>query len=94
MTYQDYDRLLSFDSVHHAIKAEKILSDAGIPAYALPTPRQIDISCGQCLLFAAAQENKLLSLLTGHKVRWAKLFSRVPAGNGTYIYEKINDYGG
>ncbi|HWR44072.1 DUF3343 domain-containing protein [Sporomusa sp.] len=85
---------MSFASIHQAIKAEKILAQNGIPSYALPTPREIDISCGQCLLFAAKQQDTLLSLFAATKVRWSKLFSRTSAGDSVYIFEKITEYGG
>ncbi|MDF2568798.1 MAG: hypothetical protein K0R55_402 [Sporomusa sp.] len=62
--------------------------------YVLPTPREIDISCGQCLLFSAKQQTALLSQLAVAKVRWSKLFSRTLIGDGVYVYEKIAEYGG
>ncbi|WP_371369942.1 DUF3343 domain-containing protein [Sporomusa rhizae] len=93
MTYQQYDRLISFDSVHHAIKAEKVLGKHGIAIYALPTPREIDISCGQCLLFMASGQDKVMNLLADDHVRWSKLFSRTHTGTA-YIYEKILECGG
>jgi hypothetical protein len=70
------------------------LAQNGIPAYALPTPREIDISCGQCLLFAARQQDLILSLFAAARVRWSKLFSRTLAGDTVYIFEKITEYGG
>ena len=74
--YPSYDRLLSFASVHHAIRAERILLAAGIIVLALPVPREIDISCGQCLLFVAADQQKALKILQEHQVQWRKLFKR------------------
>ena len=74
--YPSYERLLSFASVHHAIRAEKLLLAAGIIVVTLPTPREIDISCGQCLLFAATDEQKTLLTLRDHQVQWSKLFTR------------------
>ncbi|MCM0759365.1 MULTISPECIES: DUF3343 domain-containing protein [Sporomusa] len=85
--------MISFDSVHQAIKAETLLSRQGIPVYALPTPREIDISCGQCLLFMAGWQEELIRLFAQTNVRWSKLFSRTAAGSAV-IYEKITEYGG
>lgn len=76
MMYSNYDRLLSFFSVHHAIRAEKILEQIGIRVALLPTPREIDISCGQCLLFAAADEEQVLGALNGKEAQWSRLFKR------------------
>jgi len=74
--YPSYDRLLSFASVHHAIRAEKLLLAAGVIVVALPTPREIDISCGQCLLFVATDQQRTLITLQDHHVQWSKLFKR------------------
>lgn len=75
-TYEQFDRLLSFASVHHALRAAKLLEQAGIAMAEVPTPREIDISCGQCLLFAAADQAAALTLLNESKVHWSKLFVR------------------
>lgn len=72
--YQNYDRLLSFGSVHHSIRAEKLLLAAGIKVDALPTPREIDISCGECLLFMATNQLQAIKILDDHGVCWTKLF--------------------
>ena len=90
-TYPEYDRLLSFASVHHALRAEKLLTAAGLAVAAVPTPREVDISCGQCLLFAAACEQAALELLAANRVRWAKLFRRDGVNK---TYEKLRDQGG
>lgn len=74
--YPQYDRLLSFASVHHGMRAEKLLAEAGIPAAAAPTPREVDISCGQCMLFAAENEQKIIAMLTEGHICWSKLFNR------------------
>ena len=74
--YPSYDRLLSFASVHHAIRAEKLLLVAGIIVAPVPVPREIDISCGQCLLFVAIDQHRALKTLSDHQVQWSKLFKR------------------
>jgi len=79
--------------VHQSIKAEKVLGQKGLDFFALPTPREIDISCGQCLLVKAVQQAAIIELFTVDKVRWSKLFSRTATGQ-TYLYEKITEYGG
>lgn len=84
--YPTFDRLLSFSSVHHEIRAEKLLLAAGIMVIALPTPREIDISCGQCLLFEAADQKILLETLHTHHVQWSKLFTR---NSKDRVYEEI-----
>lgn len=74
--YPNFDRLMSFASVHHEIRAERLLLAAGMTVMALPTPREIDISCGQCLLFEAVDEDMLVKILQDHHVIWSKLFKR------------------
>ncbi len=83
--------MLSFDSVHQALRAEKLLTAEGIKTEAVPTPREVDISCGQCLLFSSASEQAVLKLLAGSQVRWSKLFYRDYSAK---IYEKLLDRGG
>jgi hypothetical protein len=72
--YRSYDRLLSFGSVHHAMRAEKLLVAAGIKIDDLPTPREINISCGECLLFMATDQEQVMEILASHQVCWTKLF--------------------
>ncbi len=84
--YCDFDRLISFASVHHAIRGEKLLLDAGIKVIALPTPREIDISCGHCLLFKAGDGPAALTILRDGKVQWSKLFKR---DGRARMYEKL-----
>lgn len=45
-----YQLLITFPSVHYAIRAEKELRDRGIEVKTIPTPREISASCGLCLL--------------------------------------------
>ena len=82
------DRLISFASVHQAIKAETLLARAGLAVTPLPTPREISVSCGQCLLFAAKDQNQVLAILELHGVVWSKLFSRE-----LRVYELLCEYG-
>ena len=42
--------LLTFPSVHYAIRAEKKLKEQEIETKTIPTPRDISASCGLCLL--------------------------------------------
>lgn len=43
--------ILSFDSTHHAIRAEKLLKKAGLKIEILATPRDITASCGLSVKF-------------------------------------------
>jgi hypothetical protein len=83
--------LLSFASVYQAIRAENLLAEAEIAVLAIPTPREIDISCGQGLLFFAVDEPRVLALLDACGVTWSKLFARDGAAR---VYEKMKEFEG
>ena len=52
-------KILTFDSVHHALRAEKILRENGIPISVINTPRHISTDCGICLRFEEDLEPKI-----------------------------------
>jgi len=41
--------VIVFESVHHAIRAEKILLGKGMALEMIPTPRELSMSCGQSI---------------------------------------------
>jgi hypothetical protein len=55
---EDYSVIL-FDSVHHALRSEKILKELGIPHKLIPVPRHISSDCGICLRFAPGIRNRI-----------------------------------
>ena len=57
----------------------------------LPIPREIDLSCGQCLTFSAGDEAKVLAILLENQVRWLTLFRRDGAQR---VYEKLKEFEG
>lgn len=87
--YEEYDRVLSFCSVRHAIRAEELLVKCGIKVASVPKPREIDINCGQCILFLYEQENEVMAILQNKNVFWAELYSR---DGKNKVYEKIAEY--
>jgi len=87
--YQEYNRLLTFCSVRHAIRAEELLMKAGIQVASMPIPREIDITCGSCLLFMADQEIQLMAVVQEKNVFWAKLFIRDGVNK---VYEELAEY--
>jgi len=89
--YEGFDRLISFVSVYQALRAEKLLTKAGLAIMSAPTPREIDVSCGQCLLFGAADEPEILRILRQEQVVWSKLFKRDAT---VRVYEKMKDFEG
>ena len=51
MTDTEEYHVILFDSVHHALRSEKILKETGIPHKLIPVPRHISSDCGICLRF-------------------------------------------
>lgn len=43
--------VISFNSTHHAIKAEKLLKEHNLNIRMMPTPREITASCGLSIRF-------------------------------------------
>ena len=60
----DYHVVL-FRSVTEAIKAERILQEAGITVKTIPVPRHISSDCGVCLRFDGAQRDGVAAALAG-----------------------------
>ena len=46
--------VVSFDSTHHAIKAEKLFKEYNLNIRMMPTPREITASCGLSIRFEQA----------------------------------------
>lgn len=89
VTDSNYNRLFSFASVHDSLHAERVLRQAGIKTLAIPTPREIDLSCGQSLLLTAAEAAAALAALAAAKARWTGLYRRDAVRR---IYEKLKEY--
>jgi hypothetical protein len=64
MSKTEYQVML-FKSVSHALLAEKILIEAGIPHKLIPVPRHISSDCGVCLRFTSGHHEKIMQALAG-----------------------------
>ena len=58
--------LILFDSVHHALKAEKILKSKDIAFKLIPVPKQISSDCGICLRFPREHQALIEKTLAGN----------------------------
>lgn len=67
-----------------------MLKEAGMDVMPVPTPREIDLSCGLSLLFRSGDQNRIGAVLRQEKVIWVKLYSKVIPGP---VYEKLSEYG-
>jgi len=54
-----------FQSVHHALRAEKLLKEAGIPCKLIPIPRNLSSDCGVCLRFDSPLRPRVEEALRG-----------------------------
>ena len=61
---ETYDVIL-FASVSYALRAEKILKDAGISFKLIPVPRHISSDCGVCIRFSPAYKKQIEEALAG-----------------------------
>lgn len=80
------NRLIAFDSVHQAIRAESLLLKAGVPVEMVPTPREISASCGQSVRFPAGSAAVVLALLERERIVFRGIYAQVP---GQRIYEQL-----
>jgi hypothetical protein len=54
-----------FLSVHHALRAERLLKNADIPCKLIPVPRQLSSDCGVCLRFDPSLRSRVEQALKG-----------------------------
>jgi uncharacterized SAM-binding protein YcdF (DUF218 family) len=57
-----------FHSTVHAIRAEKVLTRAGIKIKLIPTPRQLSSDCGMALRFDRLEAERVSATLAESKV--------------------------
>jgi len=61
--------ILTFESVHQALRAEKVLLEAGFSVIVLPVPREISSDCGIAIKFSCEEEMRVKTVLEEQKVR-------------------------
>ncbi len=52
-------KIMTFESVHHALRAEKEIRQAGLQADAISVPRRLSSDCGIALRFAVNDEDEV-----------------------------------
>jgi hypothetical protein len=65
MTQEDPFGVVLFESVSHALRAEKIIKAENILCKLIPVPRQLSSDCGVCLRFSFVYKGQIESVLTG-----------------------------
>lgn len=56
--------VVSFDSTHHAIKAEKLFKEHNLNIRMMPTPREITASCGLSIRFEAGDLEEVQEMIS------------------------------
>ena len=77
------NRLLVFDSVHQAIRAERMLRSKGIALDMAPTPREITASCGQSIAIGNEDEKLVRQMMEAEKVPYRGIYA-MDAERGVY----------
>lgn len=67
--------IVSFNSTHHAIRTDKLISEQNIKAVTLPTPREITASCGISIRFNYCDLEKIESILEDNKVEYRGIYN-------------------
>ena len=71
-------RIITFPSVWHAFRAEKILKGASLTCALIPVPRELSSSCqGLAAKIAEADLERALALLDAEKVQMEKRGGKV-----------------
>ncbi|MDH7478613.1 MAG: DUF3343 domain-containing protein [Syntrophomonadaceae bacterium] len=61
--------VFTFSSTHHALKAEKVLQAAQLPATIIPVPRRISSLCGLAIKLDSALHPRAEEILLGKGVK-------------------------
>lgn len=64
-------KVIVFPSTSHAIRAERVLQQAGIKVMTIPVPRQISSDCGIALKFDSTDTQKVSETLSEAKVEFS-----------------------
>jgi hypothetical protein len=67
MTSKRYAVILVY-STSYALRAEKVLAEAGIPCKLIPVPRHLSSDCGVCVRIEQADQEAALQALQAARV--------------------------
>lgn len=63
------DGLITFYASHHAMRADKVLREAGFAVALIPGPRELSPNCGVALRYEYARTEEALALLERSRVQ-------------------------
>ncbi|MBS4536978.1 DUF3343 domain-containing protein [Clostridium sp. D2Q-11] len=81
--------VITFDSTHHAIKAEKEIKKEDINIKTIPTPREVSVSCGLSLKFDYIDLNRIKSIIQVNNLSISGIYKIIKKENGK-VAEKLN----
>ncbi|MBP7342728.1 MAG: DUF3343 domain-containing protein [Smithellaceae bacterium] len=64
MAASETHAVILFESVSHALHAEKLLKAAGVKCKLIPVPRHLSSDCGVCLRIDGADRDRAAGVLT------------------------------
>ena len=72
------DGLLTFFASHHAIRAEKVLRDAGFTTELIPGPKELSPNCGTAVRFEYDRRSEALPVLEEAHVEVDEVHAYIP----------------
>ncbi|MHB0977034.1 MAG: DUF3343 domain-containing protein [Candidatus Aquicultorales bacterium] len=69
-------RIITFPSTHAALKAERALADAEVPAVTIPVPRWITADCGIAIRFRPELKEAVETTLAVQGVEFKEIHER------------------
>lgn len=76
------DCLITFDSTHHALRAETLLEAAGLTIMIIPTPRELSASCGLAITYRPEDAARVTAVLRDGGIQTGGSYRVIP-GPGT-----------
>lgn len=80
--------ILTFDSTHHAMRAESVLKDNEFSIKTIPTPRDITLSCGIAIRANILDKEKIIHLYNEKKLDFKNLYE-ISILNNERVLKKI-----
>jgi len=75
----DFDGLITFFASHHALRAEKVLTESALAAKLVPGPKELSPNCGVALRFRYERRDDALDILATKKVKVDEVLEYRPA---------------
>lgn len=85
MADPDFDGLITFFASHHAVRAEKVLTDASIAAKLVPGPKELSPNCGVALRFLYDQRRAAIDVLEAKQVKTDEILQYRPISDDWQI---------